>query len=133
MVRAELEPLRPGPRPRAVTVAAGVAALLVPANLLAAAAVDFEGSRGEVTFAALQSVLLLVAAVGMWRAKYWAVLGFQAMLALQILNLSLALLRVEKPLVGLGVTAVVGALGFLFWKLVRAMARIQMPERRTPP
>jgi hypothetical protein len=66
----------------------------------------------------------------MWRARYWGVLGFEAILGFQIIVLALALIRVEQWWVALIVVAVIGALGWLFWKLVRVMARLQMPERR---
>jgi hypothetical protein len=125
-----LRPLAKGERPRAVTVAALLAGVAAPLNLIAAFAVDFGGqSRSAVTFAVLQTVILLVAALGMWRVRYWAVLGFQAVLAIQILLLALALTRVENLWVGLGVAALIALLGLLFWTLVRALARIQMPDR----
>ena len=128
--RAKLRPLAEGERPRAVTVAAILAGVAAPLNLLAAVAVDFGGqSSSAVTFAVLQAVILLVAAVGMWRVRYWAVLGFQALLALQILILALALTRVERLWVGLVVLALIGLLGTMFWTLIRALARIQLPER----
>src|SRR5829696_5697851 len=126
--RQELQPLAPGERPRAVTVAAIIAALLIPLNVGAGLLVGGTES-GQITFAVLQSVILAIAAGGMWLGKYWAVLGFQALLAIQILLLSLALLTVENVFVGLGVAVLVGALGYLFFKLIRAMARMQMPER----
>ena len=129
-VRARLRPLAKGERPRAVTVATVVAGVAAPLNLIAAFAVDFGSqSRSAVTFAVLQTVILLVAAIGMWRVRYWAVLGFQALLAIQILLLALALTRVERLWVGLGMAALIALLGLLFWTLVRALARIQMPER----
>jgi hypothetical protein len=84
---------------------------------------------GQIPVAVLQALVLLVAAAGMWKAKYWAVLGFQALLAIQILLLSLALLTVESPIYAIGVAIAVGLLGWLFVKLIRAMARLQMPER----
>jgi hypothetical protein len=129
-IRASLEPLRPGERPRVVTVATVIAVAFAIANL--AAAFAGEGLYGEdasPATAIIPTLILLVAAAGMWRAKYWAVLGFQALLALQIVSLSLALLRVERWWVGLIVLAILGALGYLFWKLVRALARLQMPPR----
>jgi hypothetical protein len=65
----------------------------------------------------------------MWRGRYYAVLGMQALLALTILAASLALLGVsdvEHALIAVGLIA---AAGTLFWFLVKAMARIQMPVR----
>ncbi len=61
--------------------------------------------------------------------KYWAVLGFQCMLGIQIVILALAFTRVQKWWVGFGLLVAIGLLGWLFWKLIRAMARLQMPER----
>jgi len=129
-IRAQLRPLAAGERPRALVIATWVAALMAVANLLAAFLVDFGGEgAGTKAFAAIQSLVLLAAAWGMWRARYWAVLGFQAILGLQILVLSLALLRVEGVLVGLAVVVIIGGLGAMFWSLVRIMARLQLPQR----
>ena len=128
--RAALEPLAEGERPQVVTVAAVVAALLGLAN-----AVPFffgievrgdDPQPGVLVF----SFVLLVAAWGMWKAKYWAVLGMQALLALIILVFSLLVTTAENWHSALIAVAVVGAAGLLFWKLVKALARIQMPERR---
>jgi hypothetical protein len=127
-VRQSLEPLAPGERPKPVTAAAIIAALLIPLNVGAGLLVG-DAESSQISFAVLQSVILAIAAYGMWRARYWAVLGFQALLAIQILLLSLALLVVENVLVGLGIAVLIGALGYLFFKLIRAMAQMQMPER----
>jgi hypothetical protein len=74
-------------------------------------------------------ILLIVVAVGMWRARYWAVLGMQTLLALTIILSSLALLTAVNALAGLIAFVLVAGCGTLFWFLVKAMARIQMPER----
>lgn len=131
-IRRSLEPLAPGERPRAVTVAAVVAALLAATNLaLMFAGLEVDGERpaagGTIVFAAL----MLAAAYGMWRAKYWAVLGFQALLALTIVIAATALLVASNVAAVALCLAIVGLGGWLFWKLVRALARLQMPERRS--
>ncbi len=132
-IRASLEPLDEGERPGAVTVAAGLAFVMAVANVVAAiAGADLRTDENEdsaTTFTILSTGLLLLAAGGMWRAKYWAVLGFQAILAFQIIVLSVALIRVEAWYYAIGVVVVIWLMGWLFWKLVRAMARIQMPQR----
>jgi hypothetical protein len=133
VVRAELEPLAPGERPTAVTVAAIVAFLLAVANLVAyAAGMKVNGERPAIGGIVVYEALLLAAAYGMWRARYWAVLGFEFMLGFFIVILGLLLVRASNMLgvvvvVGLGVPA-----AWLFWKLIRSMARIQMPERPSP-
>jgi hypothetical protein len=127
-IRASLEPLAPGERPRAVTVAAIFAAVVAIANLVAAALSDPTAS--EWRFAAIQCAVLIIAAVGMWRVKYWAVLGFQVLLGISILLAFLALLRAGDVWAVLLVLAVIVVCSAQFWFLIRAMARIQMPDRR---
>jgi hypothetical protein len=129
--RARLEPLAPGERPRAVTIAAIVAAVSAIANLgLALAGVEVRGSEPSLAGQAVMSSLLLAAAWGAWRARYWAVLGIQTMTALTILVVALFVMLRATLVEGLLLVAIVLApLGALFWALVKAMARIQMPER----
>jgi hypothetical protein len=61
--------------------------------------------------------------------QYWAVLGFQAILGIQIIFFSLYLLGVRRWWDAVVPLVAIGLMGWLFWKLVRAMARMQMPER----
>lgn len=130
-IRRDLEPLAPGERPRIVTIAAIVAFGFAIANLVATLAIDdLSGERGDATmFAIVWTSILALAGAGMLARKYWAVLGFQCILALQIVIFSLALTRVQKWWVGVVVTILIVAFGWLFWKLIRPMARMQMPTR----
>ncbi len=73
--------------------------------------------------------LLLLMAWGMWRARYWAVLGMEALLALTVILATLALTGAGDVYAVLLIVVIVGASSTLFWFLVKAMARIQMPER----
>jgi amino acid permease len=82
------------------------------------------GASGVVLF----SVLMLVCAVGMWQQRYWAVLGFQAILAFVILFFSLLLLRANNILAVVASLVVVGGGGYLFYKLVRVLSRLNMPK-----
>jgi hypothetical protein len=130
-IRQSLEPLAPGERPGAVTVAAIVAFVLLLSNVgLWLAGVEVSGREPNAGSVVLQAAVLLVAAVGMWKAKYWAVLGFQALLGLTILLAALALMVASGVGEVVFCLAIVGLGGWLFWKLVRALARLQMPERR---
>lgn len=129
--RAALEPLAAGERPGAVTVAAVVAALLAVANLAAyAAGMEIRGDRPHAVGVAAYSGVMLVAAWGMWRVKYWAVLGMQALLGLLIVILSLVLFTSASPAGAAVLVALIVPAGALFWLLVKAMARIQMPARQ---
>jgi hypothetical protein len=132
-LRARLEPLAAGERPGAVTAGAIVAlalAVLVVVGYFTDARV---AGRGTLAGALLIAAVLLVAAWGMWNARYWAVLGFEAFLAFLVLVASLALMVASNVWAVIQCVAVIGFGGWLFWKLIRAMARIQMPERRPAP
>jgi hypothetical protein len=132
-VRAELEPLEAGERPTAVTVGAVVATTLALANIvLYIAGVKVSGQKPTVQGIAGPTLIMAVCAYGMWRAKYWAVLGMEALLGLVIIIFGLLLATAENLRAVLVSVAVIGASGWLFWKLVKAMARIQMPKRPEP-
>ena len=132
--RAALKPLGPGERPTAVTVGAIVAALLAAANLTAVIA-GWDGAAGTddraraIAGSLLVTGLLCVVAYGMWQAKYWAVLGMQTLLALTVIAASLGMVTAENVGAMLVLLVTVAAAGTLFWFLIKAMARIQMPER----
>ena len=127
--RAELAPLAEGERPTAVTVAFAAAVLLGVANLVALIASydPDEGSKTATTI--IGTAIIAVVAVGMWRARYWAVLGMQTLLALAIVISSLWLLTANNLAAVVLALAVLSLSGTLFWFLVKAMARIQMPQR----
>jgi hypothetical protein len=128
--RAALVPLEEGERPTAVTVAAAVAAALGLSNLgFYVAGLEIDGERPQFVGVLTFSVLLLVAAWGMWRVRYWAVLGMQALLGLLIVVLSLVLFTARDVWGALLLLAIILPAGTLFWFLVKAMARIQMPRR----
>lgn len=131
-IRAQLQPLAPGARPGAVTVAAFVAAALGVANIaLYAVGVDVRGTKPGAGGVILFAALMFAAAAGMWRARYWAVLGFEALLGITIVIAALSLAVASNVAAVVLCLAIAGAGGLLFWKLVRAMARIQMPRRET--
>lgn len=130
-IRRGLEPLAPGERPRIVTVAAIVSFAFAAANVVATLTVDgLSTQQGDPTlFAVITTSVLVLAGVGMLARRYWAVLGFEVVLGLQIVIFSLALTRVQKWWLAIALTIAIGLLGWLFWKLIRPMARLQMPDR----
>ena len=73
--------------------------------------------------------VLALIAVGMHRRRYWAVLSFQALLTFQILVTSLALVVSSTITAAAGCLLSIALAGWLFWKLVRVMGRIQAAER----
>ena len=130
-IRAGLEPLAPGELPRPLQVAIAVALALGALNLvLLAVGYDLRG-REDPNAAGVAgfSIVMLAAAWGMWRRRYWAVLGFQCLLAITCVYGAASLAFASNWQAVLLCLVVVGLAGWLFWKLVRVMARMQMPER----
>lgn len=128
--RDALVPLAEGERPTAVTVAAIVAFLLATGNLVAfAIGVKVDGQRAPIGTVTFQALLMYTAAWGMWHVRYWAVLGMEAILAILIVLLAVLLFKASTIETALILLAVIVPASVLFWKLVKAMARIQMPER----
>ena len=127
--RAELQPLAPGERPLAIKVAAALAALIGLGNiaLLAAGWQMTEGPQPSLLQSLALPVFMLVCAVAMWQRRYWALVAFQAILAISIILSFLFLLRASNLEAVILSIAVLGVCGALFWFLVRAMARVQMP------
>ncbi len=128
-VRAGLTPIEPGDRPGAIVVAAAVAALLGLANLIAyAAGVKIGGKHPGAVGIMIFTVLMLVCSVGMWRLWYGAVLGFMALLAIVATIFALLLIEASNVLGLVVALAVVIGAGYLFFKLVRVLSRIQLPR-----
>jgi hypothetical protein len=134
--RARLEPLGEGERPTVVAVGALISALIAlifsaSAVVAAIGSVEIEGSEPQPFPLAAFSVMLWMMALGMWRARYWAVLGFQMLLVLLILSVSAGLVAAEElsVLQLIGSLLLLAGLGTLFYFMIRALARIQMPER----
>jgi hypothetical protein len=129
--RAKLEPLHVGERPRAVTVAALIAGVLVIANItLAIGGYEIQGKRPALAGAIVFTVLLGAMAWGLWSARYWAVLGMEALLGITMMLFGLALPFASNTRAVIVSLAVLIPAATLFWFLIRAMARIQMPDRR---
>jgi hypothetical protein len=113
-----------------VLAGAAVTVLAAAANLIAyVAGQKINGERPALVGILAFTALMLSMAWGLWKARYWAVLGLEALLGLLIVILSLFLLRAENVKSALIVVAIGLPAGALFWFNVRAMARIQMPQR----
>jgi hypothetical protein len=129
--RAKLEPLQKGERPAAVTVGAvvsGILAVIITVSaVLAIAGVDAGGRDIKPLPLIVFSAVLWAMAIGMWRARYWAVLGFQTLLLLVLLASAFGLVVVSTVLQAVGTTLLLAGSGALFYFMIRAMARIQMP------
>lgn len=133
IAREALEPLEQGERPLVVTLgsllSAAIALITVGAWALGA---EVDGERPNVLQVFAPALLFGVMGWGMWGARYWAVLGFQAVMAIIMVGAFLTLVTASGVL-GVITPVIVGAgAGALFWFTVKALARIQMPDRHLP-
>ncbi|MCB0861824.1 MAG: hypothetical protein KDB66_01275 [Solirubrobacterales bacterium] len=133
-VRDELQPLTEGERPLVVTVGAilsAVVALILWGSCLYALVTGADAGGRSVNVFQWGFFALVISAMawGMWKAKYWAVLGFQMLLVLLIMAGVLGLVTAPTLLQIVSTLILTAGLSVLFWFMVKAMARIQMPER----
>jgi hypothetical protein len=129
-VRAGLAPLAPGERPWSIRIAALIALMVGGGDLIdviVGGRATFGGTHTGVAGVVLFSLLMIVCAGGMWQMRYWAVLGFQAVLAIVILIFALLLIRASNLLGFLIPIVIIVGGGTLFFKLVRVLSRLQMP------
>ena len=125
-LRASLVPLAPGERPPALIAAIVVAVALAVAVAIGTATIhDLSRHGGSIPGGVFLSGVLLVLAIGMFRQRYWAVVGFEALLVFQMLVSTLTLVLASSLYAALASVAALGLGGWLFWKLIRVMGRIQ--------
>jgi len=130
-VREALEPLHEDERPLVVTIGAVISALIVISILIGyASGVKVNGSRPALVQALSPAFLMGVMSWGMWRARYWAVLGFQTILLFLIFAAAFGLaLRAASAAQIFADLALLAIAGTFFYFMIKAMARIQMPHR----
>ncbi len=130
-VREALEPLHEDERPLVVTIGAVISALIAISIMIGyATGVKVNGSQPALAQAISPALLMGVMSWGMWRGRYWAVLGFQTILLFLIFaaafGLALRAASAEQILADLALLAIAGT---FFYFMIKAMARIQMPHR----
>jgi hypothetical protein len=132
--REALHPLYEGERPRVVTIGAifsAVVALIFWVSTVIAIFTDTKvnGHQPHPLQLAFIAAVLTAMAAGMWRARYWAVLGFQMLLVLFLLAGVAGLVSATTVAQVVGTVLLVGVCLTFFIFMVKAMARIQMPQR----
>jgi hypothetical protein len=133
--RERLEPLGEGERPLVVTIGA-VLSLLIAVSIVVAWIAGVEVQVGNTDIherpSAFQvfppAILFAVMGAGMLRARYWAVLGFQAIMAIIMIGAFIALIAATSAFQAISMVVVLAIAGALFWFTVKALARIQMPS-----
>src|SRR4051812_44161502 len=91
---------------------------------------EIQGKKPALAGVIVFTILLGAMAWGLWRARYWAVLGMEALLGITMMLFGLALPFASNLRAVLVALAVLISAAALFWFLIKAMARIQMPQRR---
>lgn len=130
-VRENLEPLAEGERPLVVTIGAAIAGLIA-LSILAGylAGVKVEGGKPHFVQVLAPALLMGIMAWGMWRARYWAVLGFQLLLVFLIFSAVFGLAVQASTAAQFAATfGLLAVAATFFYFMVKAMARIQMPTR----
>ncbi len=129
IARAELQPLGASERPLAVKLASGMAAGLAAANVVFYfAGVEVNGQKPALFGVLLFAAIMLIAAWGMWTLRYWALLGFQALLAVTLVIAGLSLLVAGNLLAVILCVVILGGGGWLFWRLIRVLGRVKVPS-----
>jgi hypothetical protein len=130
--REALDPLAEGERPTVVTVGAAISAVISLSILISyVSGVQVNGEQPRLAQVLAPALLMGIMAWGMWRARYWAVLGFQLVLVFLIFA-AVSGIAIQASTVGQFAYYLVllAIAGILFIFMVKAMARIQMPERK---
>jgi len=128
-IRAGLTPIKSGERPKAIVVASAIAGLIGLSQLvLFAIGIKIQGKSPAFAGTVLFCGLMIACAVGMWRLWYGAVLAFMALLAIVACLFSLFLIEASNLLALVVAPVIIIGAGWLFFKLVRVLSRIQMPK-----
>jgi ABC-type multidrug transport system permease subunit len=132
--REALHPLYEGERPTVVTVGAVFSALVALIFWISTAIALFtdttvDGRDPHPLQLALTAAVVTAMAWGMWKARYWAVLGFQVVLVIFLLLGIAGLVGATTIPQVIGTLLLVAVCLTFFLFMVKAMARIQMPER----
>jgi hypothetical protein len=129
--REALEPLDAGERPGVVTIGAVISGLIAISIVISwLAGSEVNGEKPRLVQALAPALLMSLMSWGMWRARYWAVLGFQLILVLLIFAAFTGLVVSATSVAQIvGTTLLLAVSGTLFFFMVKAMARIQMPTR----
>jgi hypothetical protein len=133
--RAQLVPLEEGERPPVLAIGAAISALIalvfsVSAVIALIGEAEITGSEPDPLPLAAFSVVLWMLALGIWRTRYWAILGFQMLLVLLLVGTAVSFVVTPTLTVLQAILSLIllAGLGALFYFMIRVMARIQIPE-----
>lgn len=126
--RDALQPIGPENRPRIVLVACAwlvVACISIVASIVTA---DGDGAGSQRFGNALMLAVVLVAVWGTYRLRPWAILGSQTLFALAFVFTILAAVFSDDLLLSLALAASALVTGWIFYRMINVMARVQKME-----
>ena len=133
LVRAGITPLAPGERPAPLKVATALCLLLAAGNLVTMlAGVEVRGENNPVGRSVGLALVLSILAGGLWAREAIAVLVFEALLIATILFAFFGILSAANATALIGSVVVLAVSSWLFWRLIRVLARIQAPPPEAP-
>jgi hypothetical protein len=126
--REALEPISTAERPGIVVVACAWLLIACISIVVSFFTADGDGVAAQRGSNALVLVIIVMAIVGTWQLKAWAILGTQTILALACVFTILAAALMPNLLVAL--LLVVSALvsGAIFYRMINVLARVQKAE-----
>ncbi|MFZ0042479.1 MAG: hypothetical protein WAK93_14300 [Solirubrobacteraceae bacterium] len=133
-IRAGLTPIPPGEHPGAIVAATLITSVIGVGQLVAfLAGLKIQGKTPAAGETIAFCLVMIACAAGLWRLWYGAVIGFMVLLAIVIVGFSLGLIEASNLLGVVIPLVVIAGGGYLFFKLVRVLSRIQMPKYPGPP
>jgi hypothetical protein len=112
-----------------VTIGAVVSGLIALSIIGAYAfGAEVDGEKPKFVQVLAPTLLMGLMSWGMWRARYWAVLGFQVVLLFLILGAAVGLVQAANAWQAVGRLFILVVSGAGFFYMVKALARIQMPK-----
>jgi hypothetical protein len=128
-IRAALRPYAPGERPRVIIASVVIAAALAFVEvILWLLGVKVGGNRPAAVDVFLFFAVFLACAIGLWQMRSGAVLGFMSIMAIISILFTLFLIEASNIPSAVIALAIIGVSGYLFFKLVRVLSRLQMPR-----
>jgi peptidoglycan/LPS O-acetylase OafA/YrhL len=126
--REALQPIGPENRPRIVLVACAWLLLACISLVVSIVTADGDGVAGQRFGNALMLAVVLLAIWGTYRLRPWAILGAQTLFALAFVFTVLAAVFSDEILLSLGLAASALVTGWIFYRMINVMARVQKME-----
>lgn len=126
--REALQPIGPENRPQIVLVACAWLLLACASLAVSIVSADGDGAMAQRFGNGLMLAVVLVAVWGTFQLKPWAVLGAQTLFALAFVFTILAAVFSDKVLLSVGLVVSGLITGWVFYKMINVMARVQKME-----